>query len=156
MTRPGDAQRIEAEIEALFNNATHSEEGLEEVQASLARYACVLTSSYIEAALRELILLYTSQRANASVLRYVESTLTFLRAPNMEKILQVVGRLDPEYRKALETQTEGKIKDSVDSIHANRNNIAHGRRSGISLGQVRAYYSDVKEVISKTRVVVGV
>lgn len=156
MSRPGDAQRIEAEIEALFNNAARSREGLEEVQASLARYACVLTSSYIEAALRELILVYTGQRADESVLRYVESTLSSVRAPNMEKILQAVGRLDPEYRKALEMQTQGKFKDSVDSIYANRNNIAHGRRSGISLDQVRSYYSDVKEVISKTRVVVRI
>ena len=152
----GDAQRIDAEIVALFDNAARAQEGLEEVQASLARYACVLTSSYLEAALRELIILYTMQRADRSVLRYVESTLFSFRDPNMEKILQLIGRLDPEYRKALETLALGKIKDSVDSISANRNSIAHGRRSGISLGQVRAYYLDVKEVVSKTRAVVRV
>ena len=74
----------------------------------------------------------------------------------MEKILQLVGRLDSEYRTALEIQAQGRLKDSVDSVSANRNSIAHGRRSGISLGQARIYYLDAKEVVSKTRAVVGV
>lgn len=151
MIAHGDAQRIETELDALFEKAGQAQE---ELQASLARYACVLASSYLEAAFRELLVLYTRARANAAVLRYVDSTLSAFRDPNMEKILQLVGRLDPEYRRLLEAEASGKVKDSVDSISANRNNISHGRRSGISLGQVRSYYHDARTIVTKARSIV--
>jgi hypothetical protein len=153
MTGHGDSQRIETEMAALFENAGASQE---ELQASLARYACVLASSYLEAALREMVLSCARAQAGPSVVRYVDSTLGVFRDPNTEKILQLVGRLDSRYRDVLEAQVAGRLKDSVDSISANRNNIAHGRRSGISLGQVYSYYNDARVVVSKARTIVGV
>lgn len=153
MTPYGDAQRIEAELRALFESASELKD---ELRASLARYACVLVSSYLEAIFRELAVAYTRARASEQVLRYVDHSLGGFRDPNMEKILQLVGRFDADYRQQLETQTSGKLKDSVDSISANRNNIAHGRRSGISLGQVHAYYEDVRIVVARTRAILGV
>lgn len=150
MNGHGERQRIETEIASLFEQGGASQE---ELQASLARYACVLTSSYLEAAFRELVAQYIHTRANEAVCRYVDSTLGVFRDPNMEKILQLVGRFDPEYRESLEAEAGGRLKDSVDSISANRNNIVHGRRSGISLGQVRSYYDDARAVVSKARVI---
>lgn len=152
MNPHGDTQRIESELASLFTAAAYVQD---ELQASLARYACVLASSYLEAAFRELLTHYTRQRAHPSVARYIDSTLGLFRDPNMEKILQLLGRLDPEYRRLLESLASSKLKDSVDSICANRNNIAHGRRSGISLGQVRNYYDDARTVVSKARAIVG-
>lgn len=148
----GDRQRIETEIASLLDQAGNSQE---ELQASLARYVCVLASSYLEAAFRELVASYTRARANDAVLRYVDYTLGTFRDPNMEKILQLVGRFDPDYRHLLERETTNRLKDSVDSIAANRNNIAHGRRSGISLGQVRGYYEDAREIVDKARAIIA-
>jgi hypothetical protein len=148
----GDSQRIAAELEALFVAAR---EAGDELQASLGRYACVLASSYLEAALRELVTTYASGRADPRVARFVESMLGQFRDPNMEKILGLVGRFDSGFRDRLEAITTGRLKDSVDSISANRNNIAHGRRSGISLGQVRGYYDDAVDVVGKARGIVG-
>lgn len=152
MTGYGDRQRIETEIASLFQQASTFDE---ELQASLARYVCVLASSYLEAAFRELVLSYTRTRASDPVRAYVDSTLVAFRDPNMEKILHLVGRFDPDYRRSLETQAAGRPKDSVDSIAANRNNIAHGRRSGISLGQVRGYYDDARTVVLKARAIMN-
>lgn len=147
----GDSQRIERELSALFANAGNAHE---ELQASLARYACVLASSYLEAAFREMVLSFARAQASPSVVKYVDSTLSTFRDPNMEKILQLLGRLGAKYRETLEVQISGKLKDSVDSISANRNNIAHGRRSGISLAQARSYYDDACALVSKARSIV--
>ena len=152
MSWHGDAQRIESEITLLFEKAGNSQE---ELQASLARYACVLASSYLEAACRELVVRYVRGRADDSVARYVEFTLGSFRDPNMEKILQLIGRLDAKYRSRLEAEASDRLKDSVDSISANRNNIAHGRRSGISLGQARSYFDDARTVVGKVRGILG-
>ncbi len=149
----GDRQRIEAEIASLFKQAGSLQE---EIQASLARYACVLASSYLEAAFRELVSSYTRSRAGNPVRRYVDSTLGTFRDPNMEKILQLVGRFNEEYRRSLEEQTVGELKDSLDSISSNRNNIAHGRRSGISLGQVQIYYRNARTVVLKAKTILNV
>lgn len=148
----GDRQRIETEIASVLDQAGNSQE---ELQASLARYVCVLASSYLEAAFRELVASYTRARANDAVLRYVDYTLGTFRDPNMEKILQLVGRFDLDYRHLLERETTNRLKDSVDSIAANRNNIADGRRSGISLGQVRGYYEDAREIVDKARAIMA-
>ena len=153
MTGHGDSQRIETELAALFASADQAHE---ELQSSLARYTCVLASSYLEAAFREMMLAYARAKASPSVVRYVDSTLGTFRDPNTEKVLQLVGRLDSKYREDLEAQIAGKLKDSVDSISANRNNIAHGRRSGISLVQVQSYYNDARVVVSKARTIVTI
>lgn len=149
----GDTQRIEAEISSIFENAGNSQE---EVQASLARYACVLASSYLEAAFRELLALFTRARSNEQVLRYVDGTLGSFRNPNMENILQLVGRFDSQYRQSLEVEVEGRLKDSVNSISLNRNYIAHGRRSSISLARIRSYYNDARTVVSRARTIMQV
>ena len=153
MNGHGDRQRIETEIASLFEQAGSLKE---ELQASLARYACVLAASYLEAAFRELASSYTRSRTGDTIRRYVDSTLGTFRDPNMEKILQLLGRFSEEYRRSLEEQTVGKLKDSVDSIAANRNNVAHGRQSGISLGKVQKYYYDARTVVSKAKAILNV
>lgn len=152
MTAYGDSQRIESEIGSILGN---TREFPEEFQASLARYICVLASSYLESAFRDLLLSFANKKASPSVCRYVDSCLAGFRDPNMAKIVQLLNRFDPEFGKLLDFQTEGKLKDSVDSIYANRNNIAHGRRSGISIGQIRGYFSDAKLVVSKAQAILA-
>ena len=153
MNGHSDRQRIETEIASLFEQAGSLQE---ELQASLARYACVLASSYLEAAFRELVSSYTRFRAGDPIRRYVDSTLGTFRDPNMEKILQLLGRFNEEYRSSLEEQTVRELKDSLDSISANRNSVAHGRRSGISLGQVQKYYRNARTVVSKAKTILNV
>ena len=146
MTGHGDSHRIENELAAVFEQARECQE---ELQSSLARYACVLASSYLEAAFRELVLASAKAQASPSIVRYLDSTLGVFRDPNTEKILQLLGRLSPKYREDLETHVGGALKDSVDSIFANRNNIAHGRRSSISLGRIHQYYQDARACVAK-------
>ena len=152
MTGYGDSQRIESELAKIFKEAENCHE---EIQASLARYACVLASGYLESSFREIVIACAQAQASPPIVRYVNSTLGWFRDPNIEKIFQLLGRLDQKYRVNLETQVLGELKDSVDSIAANRNNIAHGRSSGISLGQVRKYFADAQTVVAKARTIIG-
>ena len=144
-----DRRRIEAEIDALLRGANSSTD--EELQSSLARYLCVLASSYLEAAFREIVVAYTEPRADRHISQFVGRSIKWFTNPNMERILQLVGQFDVQYRKNLEEFCSGELKDSVDSIIANRNNISHGRTSGISLTQISAYYCNAKSVIGHAR-----
>ena len=152
MSGYGDAQRIESELDVLFAEAASCSD---EIQASLARYACVLASAYLEASFREIIQTCARSQASPAISRYVESTLNMFRDPNTEKILKLLGRLGQEYRDEVEAKVVGKIKSSVDSIMANRNSIAHGRSSSISLGRVQTYYNDARLIVSISRTAVS-
>ena len=148
MTNFGDRKRIEHEIRTVFCQAQSVGE---ELQASLARYACVLANGYLEASCRETLVAYSTVRADARVRRYVQKRLNLFSVPNVEKILQLVSDFDPDLRQRFEDELDDRLKDGINSIHAHRNNIAHGRQTSISVGQIRQYYSVAQEVIGKLR-----
>jgi len=148
MTLHGDRQRVETELQFILHGAPWQQD---ELAGSLARYVCVLSSSYLEASIRELIQLYCANRAAGQVVRYVTKRMQRFRNPNTEKILQVIGNFDPEARERLENAMTDEEKAGIDSIAANRNNIAHGRQSGISLGQANRYHSQAKRMIARVR-----
>jgi len=148
MNAHSEWQRIETELSMLLATSVRVSD---ELKGSLARYGCVLASSLLEAATREMIHEYCKPRASHEVLRYVNSTLRFFRDPNTEKILVMLARLDPGVREAVELQVTDRQKDSVDSISAQRNSISHGRSSGISMAQVAKYCSEAKGFLSLVR-----
>lgn len=152
MKLPGDAQRIQAEIESLLAVPPALPD---ELQGSLARYLCVLASSYLETSCRQLVVEYARCRSDHTVVKYVETAVSGFRDPNMEKILQLIGRFSVSLRDTVTQQVSDKTKESVDSIYANRNSVAHGRQSGISIGQIRGYYEDAKALVVRLHATLG-
>lgn len=140
-----DRQRIEAELNLLLSAPAGVSD---ELRGSLARYGCVLASSLLEAAMREMLVAYCDPRASGEVLRYIDSTLRYFRDPNTEKILMMLARFDPAVRSTIESKLTDRQKDGVDSISAQRNSISHGRRSGISMVQVKRYCSEARGFLS--------
>lgn len=147
-----DSQRIEAELSAIFQGANSLADLREEkLQGSLARYACILASSYVEVSLREAILAYAAGRASPKILQYVDSTFVRGTNYNTDRIRQLLCRFSPEHGNSFDRVINGEMKDNLDSIRANRNDIAHGRRSGISLGQVKRYFGGAKALLAGVR-----
>jgi len=77
----------------------------------------------------------------------LKKLLATLLLPNMETIIQVVAAFDKQFGEDLRKTTEGKLKDGVDSIVSNRNQIAHGQSVGLSLGTLKDYYQSANSVI---------
>ena len=140
--------RIENEISSVFN---HAKSVGEELQGVLARYACVLANGYLEASCREILVAYCNVQAAPTINRYVQKRLSRFRVPNVERILQLIGDFDPDRRQRFEDELDSRLRDGINSIYAHRNNIAHGRQSNISVGQIQQYYSAAKEVVVKLR-----
>jgi len=148
MSSWGDRQRIESEIRALFVDAGTASD---ELQSSLARYACILANGYLEASCREILSSFSRARAERRVTRYVEKHLGLFSDPNVDKLLRLVGDFDPDRRTQLDEQLDDRLKDGINSIHAHRNNIAHGRQSSISMSQIKPYFDCAAEVVGKIR-----
>jgi len=119
----------------------------EEFLAHWSRYLCVLISGFIENAMRILITEYSKKKSHPNVSNYVSKQIKGITNLNKEKILQLLGSFDPEWRNVIEQKISDQQKDAIDSIVANRHNIVHGRSVGITVPQVKNYYQCVLTVI---------
>jgi len=118
-----------------------------ELQSHWARYLCILVSGYIETSVRLIYSDYVKNKANQNVVNFVSSKLENFQNPNMNKILDLTGDFNSQWKIDLENATGGELKDSVDSIVSTRHNIAHGRNVGIGYIAIRKYYQNAIKVI---------
>lgn len=133
-------------LDKLFENVKKFKDD-EEIAAHLSRYLCVLVSGYIEVSVREIVYTYAQNKSHEYVANFVQSNLKRLRNPKMENILQLVGSFSQTWRDSIQKSVEGELKDAVDSVVSNRNQIAHGGDVGITYGQINYYYNKSVEVI---------
>ena len=68
---------------------------------------------------------------------------------NSQRLIDVVGTLDPSWRNELEDFLVGEYKDALDGIVALRNSVAHGRHVGVTLSRANEYYVRVKRIIDR-------
>lgn len=119
-----------------------------ELQSQLARFLCVLSSGFLEQAVISILDSYARSKSQRRIADYVSSQLARLQNAKFEDILVVLARFDPQWREYFEVSTPPDVKDAIDSIVNNRNQIAHGGQAGISLGTFSGYYSRVKTFVA--------
>ncbi len=85
------------------------------------------------------------------MLRFVSRNLERFVNPNMRRIVDLIGSFDKDKARELKEFASGSIKDSVDGIVAQRNNIAHGRSSDTTIANVTRQFDDAKKLIEKLR-----
>lgn len=117
------------------------------LQGHWARYLCVLVSGFIEVSIRAILTEYVKNKSAPSVANYVVRGLDRFQNPNMERILQTLGAFNPAWADEISKLTEGELKDAVDSVIANRNNIAHGGNVSIRYRTIASYYDNAVKVI---------
>lgn len=118
-----------------------------ELQAHFARYLCVLVSGYLETAIAQIYSDYAERKGHPHLATYVNRQMSRFQNPNMAKVLSLVRDFNPGWAEELQLSTLGEIKDSVDSVVANRHKIAHGESVGVSLAYARQYYSGAVRLI---------
>jgi hypothetical protein len=118
-----------------------------ELIAHWTRYLCVLLSGMIEVCVQEYFSDYALVRSERRVYSYVETQLHHLQNPKMEKIVSVAAMFDAVWAERLRAQTDGELKDAIDSVVANRNLIAHGESVGLSFDRLQEYHRRVCRVL---------
>ena len=133
-------------LNAVFARISHVSVTNDQLRSDFARYLCVLVSGFIESSINEISLAYCTRRSNQQIQNYMDRRLR-VGNPNAEQILQFVGSFDAEWRKELEEYIRGERKDALDSIVNIRNDIAHGKSTGITYIGIKEYYDSAQEVI---------
>lgn len=122
-------------------------------QAEWARYLCVLVSGYIEESLRVLLAQYTRTRATPVIQNFVWGEIKDITNCKTSKIANVLQRFNPTWKNDFLNDIQAKsrvideIKNSVDSVIANRHQIAHGKNIGLGYAAISAYYDNVKKAV---------
>ena len=111
-----------------------------ELRAHWAQHFCILAAGLLENALKDIYDEYASRSASRAVASFVRSRLRRIQNPNATAFLEIVGSFDPDWRTKLEAflEEDGR-KEALDSIMANRHQIAHGKDCGITIGLLSTY-----------------
>jgi hypothetical protein len=118
-----------------------------EIQADVARYLCVRVCGFVDVAVNHLLSAYIDKHAPPKLARF--ASLSFGRHQNLKanRLMELVGVFDEQWQQELEAFLTVQRRDALDSLVDNRNNIAHGRSTGITHVRVKQYYEPVLELI---------
>ena len=127
-----------------------------EIQSHWSRYLCVLVSGFLENSVELCLTEYSRRGSNQAVSNFVSFKLRGFQNPKMGSIVELFGAFNPEWRTQIETATQGKLSDSINSIVGNRHKIAHGESVSLSLGALASYYEDATLVVELLQRTCGV
>jgi hypothetical protein len=124
-----------------------------ESQAHSAKYLAVLVSGYLEQAIKELLLHYSSQGSRPQISRYIEETWPISRNMTTVNIRTTLHQFNKAWGDDFDDwlrQHEDR-KGHINLIVSWRNSISHGQESnttGVTLVSVRAAFSSIKDLVS--------
>ena len=142
-----EAVRYKQRLDNLFGQISVFS-GNPELQSQWARYLCVLVSGFLETSICAIYGEFARRTASPYVANFVKYELGSFQNPKMGKILDLTRAFNPQWANQLEVATEGQLKDAVNSVVANRIQIAHGRDVGITYARIKGYYEDVIQVVN--------
>ena len=121
----------------------------DELRAELARYLCILVSSLIEERCRERASTFADARAAPEIRRFVRAQMKRFRSPSSGNIRDFFSGFDAARANGWFEGLADDQRDALDSIAANRNQLAHGVSVGLSLGMLNAYASLARDAMGK-------
>jgi hypothetical protein len=148
MIGKAEVARQRQQLDATFKRA--ADLGADaEVLSDFARYLCVLVSGFLEQAVIELLIEYVRTHSDGRVQQYSEQRLRQLANLKAQRLIEILGSFDPDWRRDLEGLLVDEYKDALDGIVDLRNTIAHGRYAGVTMMRVQAYYDRIKTVVER-------
>ena len=136
--------RYRTRLDGLFSNVSALSAN-PELQSHWAKYLCVLVSGFLEIAIKEIYREFSIARADLRVANFVDSRLNWFQNPNAQRIEELAGGFDKRWGEEISDSLDQELKDAVNSIVSNRNNISHGRDVGLSYVRMRDYYQRFSE-----------
>lgn len=101
----------------------------------------------IPAAVVEILIEYLRKHSDNRVQENGEQRLRQLTNLKVQRLIDVVGSFDHDWRRDLEIFLVDEYKDAVNSIVDLRNNNSHGHYVGVTMSRVQDYYSRIGAVV---------
>lgn len=117
----------------------------DELKAQIAQHICVRLSGVIENAIRENISRMIEATSHPRAIRFINKNLENFQNPKPEKIINLLEQFDKTWAAHITNFWEPEIKDAIGSIVGQRNLIAHGGSTDVSLVRVINWYKLAKK-----------
>jgi len=119
------------------------------IASQLTYYLCIRISGFIETCVRTIFMEYCSPRIRDNVSNFIDVQLRRSRNPSYESICNLTKEFDKEWVQTFKAAVTVQNRDALQSINVNRNNIAHGETSNITLRQLTDYYDEAIDLLNK-------
>lgn len=120
----------------------------DELKAHMSKYFCIRISGYLENVVKTLVSNYSDKSCPAPISNYIRQDLKNITNLSRGKLERVLKKFSDNWKEHFLEKISDKQIESLNSIIANRNVIAHGQDGNISHKVVGDYYSDLKEVVA--------
>ncbi|AVP97399.1 hypothetical protein C7S18_09420 [Ahniella affigens] len=129
-------------LKRLITSVKSNKDLPDEVVGHMGRYLCVICAGFIETSLAEVFADYVTKRSAEEVASFCLDTLRKIQNPKASRIEEVCARFDKSISVPLKQYLDdgaGARRLSIDSVMNNRHQIAHGKQSSITIGQVETH-----------------
>lgn len=147
MVLPWSAEQLVTEVDAILTRASAQTDL--QVQSDYAKYLVIRLSGLVEQVITEIVLAYVKSQASQPVVAHVSWRMGTFQNPGMERIRQLVGSFGRNKRDQFDSEVTEPEREALGSVMAQRNRIAHGEQSTISLSQVAEYRDEIKTMLVK-------
>jgi hypothetical protein len=151
MTGRAEVSRLQAQLDSTFVRAKKlAAAGADiETQSDFAKYLCVLVSGFLEKSIAELLLEHSRRAGGPTMQRFVESNTRKFTNANAQKVKDLLGSFNSDWKTRMEAVLIDELKDAVDSVIGIRHQIAHGGSGGITYSRIAEYYKRIQFVIDQ-------
>lgn len=119
----------------------------------LSGYLVVFISGIYEDCIEYLFIQRAGKNGDSEIQNLMKTFVDrYFRNPEYRKIKELLKALNPKYGKILREKIDDKNIDGINSIVTNKNNIAHGNNSNVTVEDVNIWHNNslkVFEVLEK-------
>jgi hypothetical protein len=144
---PWSAEQLIREVDEIFDRA--GAQTSIQVQSDYAKYLVIRLGGLVEQVVTTVVLIHVESQASQPIVAHVSWRMGTFQNPSVERLLQLVGSFDRHRRDQLDAAITKSEREALGSVMAQRNRIAHGEQSTISLSQVADYYKEIKAMLTE-------
>jgi hypothetical protein len=144
---PWAAQQLVKQLDDLFVRARRQRDL--EVQSDYAKFLVIRVSGLVEQVMAEIVFDFARKRAQPQIVDHIAWRMNMFQNPTVDRILDLAASFHPAWRERLKGEITTPEREAMGTINKQRNRIAHGEASTISLGQVNQYYSEIKTLLER-------
>lgn len=127
----------------------------DETISDLCRYLCVLIAGYFEKMLVNKLIDYASVRTSQSIARFVRSSIDKTTNLSKDKVETLLGKFDPTWNDSLSKWScFDTYVSHLGTIYGNRNKIAHGENTAVTISTLKDCYDSFKNFFDKLNTIV--
>ncbi|MDD9983190.1 MAG: HEPN domain-containing protein [Gammaproteobacteria bacterium] len=128
-----------------------------EVRNLLVQSLLILICAEFERKFKDLTIARCSSVSDASVMSYIEKiTERTFRSLRLHDVSNLLAQFGPMHKDKFSQLRDDKADHMYSSIVNNRNNVAHGRISNVTIGELKLYYEEGHLVLDYFREALGV